>query len=69
MGLSQAAGDYESALQPQQGLGSYESASDNNTPSDIGDERYGGHSSSFWGHETGKSTEGQIDSPLLAEEE
>ena len=66
---AQGAGDYESALQSQQGLGSFESASDDNTPSalngmDINSSvtsaelSDGGHYSSFPGHETGYATRG-----------
>ncbi|KAK8030655.1 hypothetical protein PG990_000389 [Apiospora arundinis] len=66
---AQAAGDYESALQSQQGLGSFESASDDNTPSalngmDINSSvtsaelSDGGHYSSFSGHDAGYTTRG-----------
>ncbi|KAK7963671.1 hypothetical protein PG996_008635 [Apiospora saccharicola] len=66
---AQAAGDYESALQSQQGLGSFESPSDGNTPSALNgmdlnssvnsaELSDGGHYSSFSGHDTGYSTRG-----------
>ncbi|KAK8035675.1 hypothetical protein PG993_010670 [Apiospora rasikravindrae] len=66
---AQATGDYESALQSQQGLGSFESPSDDNTPSALNgmdlnssvnsaELSDGGHYSSYSGHDTGYSARG-----------
>ncbi|KAK7966523.1 uncharacterized protein PG986_000800 [Apiospora aurea] len=66
---AQATGDYESALQSQQGLGSFESPSDDNTPSALNgmdlnssvnsaELSDGGHYSSYSSHDTGYSARG-----------